>query len=87
MTGRASESALDALHGLLAGVLKEELEAAIKASRSGGEPVNPQLLDKVMKFLAQNGVDTPQAAPRVDALAGTLQDLDLDKERMTRPRH
>ncbi|PXA70415.1 hypothetical protein DMC25_27080 [Caulobacter sp. D4A] len=86
MTGRASEAALDALHGLLAGALKDELEAAMLASKTENTPINPQLLDKVMKFLAQNGVDTPQAAPRVDALAATLQDIDLEAE-LTRPRH
>jgi len=78
MSGRATEDALDALHGLLAGVLKDELEAAMKASKEQNIPVNPQLLDKVMKFLAQNGVDAPKSAPRVDALAQTLTDLDLD---------
>ena len=41
-------------------------------------PINPQLLDKVMKFLAQNGVDAPATAERVDHLASTLQGLDLD---------
>lgn len=78
MSGRATEQALDALHGLLAGVLKDELEAAMKASKEEKVPVNPQLLDKVMKFLAQNGVDAPKSAPRVDELAQTLTDLDLD---------
>jgi len=78
VTGRASESALDALHGLLSAVLQEELVAARAASKKDGTPINPQLLDKVMKFLAQNGVDAPASAPRVDALAKELNDLDLD---------
>lgn len=85
MTGRATEQALDALHGLLAGALKDELEAAVKASKEKDIPINPQLLDKVMKFLAQNGIDAPKAAPRVDALAQTLTDLDLDAEALGAP--
>lgn len=80
MTGRATESALDALHGLLAGALKDELQRAIDARDEDGNrvPINPQLLDKVMKFLAQNGVDAPASAPRVDSLASTLAGLDVD---------
>lgn len=80
MTGRASESALDALHGLLAGVLSDELQRAIEARDKDGSPVpiNPQLLDKVMKFLAMNGVDAPATAPRIDKLADTLAGLEVD---------
>ena len=90
MTGRATEIALDALHGLLAGALKSELEAALAGAQPGedgtpGEPINPQLFDKVMKFLGQNGIDTPQAAPRIDALASVLMDIDLDAELASRP--
>lgn len=89
MTGRASESALDALHGLLAGALADELKRAIDARDTDGNavPINPQLLDKVMKFLAQNGVDAPAAAPRVDKLAETLSGLnvDLDAHALGRP--
>lgn len=86
---RATEHQLDALHGLLAGALKDELAAAIERSRDWvddegkpqrGEPINPQLLDKVMKFLGQNGVDSPAQSERKDALAGVLKDLDLDAE-------
>ncbi|WP_343698837.1 hypothetical protein [Caulobacter sp.] len=85
MTGRASEAALDALHGLLSAILQEELVAARKAAAESGTPINPQLLDKVMKFLAQNGVDAPAAAPRVDSLARELADLDLDAEALGAP--
>lgn len=42
--------------------------------------VPPQFLDKVLKFLAQNGVNAPATAPKVDALARELGDLDLDFE-------
>ena len=86
---RATEAQLDALHGLLAGALADELGAAIERSHDWvddeghphrGEPINPQLLDKVMKFLGQNGVDSPAQSERKDRLAGFLQDLDLDQE-------
>lgn len=89
MTGRATEAQLDALHALLAGALADELKAAIDRSKDSvgadgepirGEPINPQLLDKVMKFLGQNGVDSPTQSARKDTLRGVLQDLDLDEE-------
>ena len=89
MTGRATEDALDALHGLLSGALSDELAAAIARSKDTrdddgrlvpGQPINPQLLDKVMKFLASNGVNAPASSPRVDRLATQLEDLDLDAE-------
>lgn len=47
--------------------------------------IPPQFLDKVLKFLAQNGINAPKQAPRVDALAATLADLDLDAEATRRP--
>lgn len=81
MTGRATEAQLDLLHGLLSGALQEELERALEASRRLEDPVpvNPQLLDKVLKFLAQNGVNAPASSPKIDALASKLADLDLDR--------
>jgi hypothetical protein len=45
----------------------------------------PQFLDKVLKFLAQNGINAPASAPKVDALARRLADLDLEDE--ARPTH
>ena len=47
--------------------------------------IPPQFLDKVLKFLASNGVNAPRSSPRVDALAAELMDLDLDAE--ARARH
>lgn len=94
---RATEAQLDALHGLLAGALADELGSAIARSRpwvdeegrtQKGEPINPQLLDKVMKFLGQNGVDSPAQSARKDVLADKLRDLDLDQEaQQTTARH
>lgn len=77
-TGRALESALDALHGLVAAALTDELKRAVEAAEAEGTPISPQLLDKVLKFLASNGVNAPAAAPKVDRLAQELADLDLD---------
>lgn len=42
--------------------------------------IPPQFLDKVLKFLAQNGINAPATSPKVDALARRLNDLNLDDE-------
>jgi len=80
MKSRASGELLDAIHGLLAGALKGELERAIEHSEKAKEPVpiSPQLLDKVMKFLKDNGVDAPKSCEPIDQLAMTLAGLDVD---------
>lgn len=82
--GRALEAALDAMHGLVADALTTELRAHLRmldATKDSNEPysIPPQFLDKVLKFLAQNGVNAPASTPRVDALAMELRDLDLDE--------
>lgn len=88
---RALESALDALHAMAADVLADELRRGI--ARAEAEPdnpqmaVNPQLIDKVLKFLTQNGVNAPVSAPRVDALAAQLADLDLDDHALKHRAH
>ncbi|MFN3582770.1 hypothetical protein [Phenylobacterium sp.] len=88
MTGRASEALLDLLHGLAADSLREELERALTRARENPDnpqcAVNPQLLDKVLKFLAQNGVNAPASSPKVDRLAAQLADLDLDEVALSR---
>lgn len=78
---------MDMLHGLVATGLTEELERAITAAalpkdNPGYAPINPQLIDKALKFLKDNGVDAPRANKKVDTLAGVLGDLDLDAEAM-----
>ena len=84
MSGRALEAAVDALHGVICGALGDELDRAITRARSDpSDPslaINPQLIDKVLKFLSQNGVSAPRSTPKVDALAAQLADLDLDGE-------
>lgn len=88
---RASEDLLDLIHLLAATALKDELErAAVAAAQpktiivDGGEKpnpaysaVNPQLIDKALKFLKDNGVDAPAKSDRVSSIAQQLQDLDL----------
>lgn len=83
---RATETMLEALHGLLAGALTDELERAMSAKDEGGKavPINPQLLDKVMKFLKDNGIDSPgRANKQVNSLIEKLGNLDLDDEAMS----
>lgn len=93
---RATEDLLDQLHRLVFDGLNEELARALEAARQprfieGDEagstkpnpdyvPLNPQLIDKALKALKDNGVDAPARSPRVDALAARLGELDLDDE-------
>lgn len=78
---RASSDLMDMLHGLVADGLKQEIERAMTAVDEDGQPIpiNPQLLDKAMKFLKDNGIDAPKSSPKVDALAAQLADLDLEE--------
>lgn len=81
--GRALEAALDAMHGLVAEALTTELRSHLRLleeTKDSDEPymIPPQFLDKVLKFLASNGVNAPRSSPKVDTLAMELNDLDLD---------
>lgn len=81
---RATESLLDALHGLAAHGLIDELKRAIdRAEASPNDPdaaVPPQLLGQVIRFLASNGVTAPAGSKRIVELTEqvTKYDLDLD---------
>jgi hypothetical protein len=77
---RASNDILDAIHGMLAGALKDELERAMSARDEDGNrvPINPQLLDKVMKFLKDNDVTAPASNKPLNDLAQQLSALDVD---------
>ncbi|MBF7012547.1 hypothetical protein QUC32_23140 [Novosphingobium resinovorum] len=80
---RASGDVLDMLHALVAGSLSDELaraaqRAALPRDDENYAPLNPQLIDKALKFLKDNGVDAPAKSARVDTLAATLGELDLD---------
>jgi hypothetical protein len=83
---RATSDALDAIHGLVAGALADELKAAMElANHSDPElrqPINPQLLDKAMKFLKDNAITAPANNKPLADLASQLGDLDLDDEAM-----
>lgn len=80
---RANTDLMDMIHGLVASSLKDELVRAAAAASDPDVakrvPINPQLIDKAMKFLKDNGIDAPLANPKVDALAVQLRDLDLDE--------
>lgn len=41
--------------------------------------LNPQLIDKVLKFLKDNGIDSPAKSAAISSLAQALDDLDLDQ--------
>jgi hypothetical protein len=79
---RATNDILDAIHGMLAGALKDELERAMTAKDEDGNavPINPQLLDKVMKFLKDNSITAPASNKPLNDLSETLAGLDVDLE-------
>lgn len=82
---RATPDLMDAIHGMVAGSLKTELERAMEKAElpidhENYAPLNPQLIDKAMKFLKDNGVDAPAKSERIDALHGQLNQLDLGEE-------
>lgn len=84
---RASNDVLDMLHALVAGSLSDELaraahRAALPRDDENYAPLNPQLIDKALKFLKDNGIDAPAKSERVDTLAAQLGDLDLDDTAM-----
>jgi hypothetical protein len=71
---RATEDAMDRLHGRLAEAYVVALEQAIEA----GEGISPALLTSVSGFLKANGIDRPGRDKGIeDALAKYLPD-DLD---------
>jgi hypothetical protein len=89
---RATSDLMDMLHGLAAETLVDELARAKLAAAQprtimvdGAEvpnpayaPLNPQVIDKALKMLKDNGIDAPKGSPKIDSLAAQLQDLDLD---------
>jgi len=44
------------------------------------QPINPQLLDKAMKFLKDNDVTAPASSKPLNDLSDTLSNLDVDIE-------
>ena len=78
---RASEDVLDALHGLVAGSLKDELTEARNKRDAQGKPVPipASLILAAMKFLKDNGIDAPAKSPRLSGLASELANIDLEE--------
>lgn len=84
---RASEAKLSKLHGVVADALMDELDRAIAraaaAPDDAGAAISPQLLDKIMKFLAQNGIDSPALAEKIDKhIARVSLPIELDDDRL-----
>ena len=94
---RGSQKELDALHGLAAMTLAEELRRG-RAAASQPKTIqvtvegvltdqpnpayaalNPQLIDKVLKFLKDNGIDSPAKNPGISSLAEALRGMDVDE--------
>lgn len=72
---RALEEVLDQLHAELAKTLLEGLKASPGEEKT---PPSPQFLSQVIKFLKDNGVDTPAKAQRVTDLVDQLASMPLD---------
>lgn len=79
---RAGSDLMDLLHGLVAESLKDELIRARNAVDDDGNPVpiNPQLIDKALKFLKDNAITAPAGNKPVNDLADQLAGLDLDMD-------
>ncbi|MEG2312591.1 hypothetical protein [Brevundimonas sp.] len=79
---RASEAALDALHGQVATILSEELDRALARSQADPEnenkAVSSALLSQALKFLAQAGVTAPAASQRRESVASRLKEIGVD---------
>lgn len=75
---RATEAALDELHGEVARVLTAGVQA---------EGASPQMLAQAIKFLQMNGIDAPAKSQRMRGLADALADLDADEVAAERHMH
>lgn len=69
---RATDIQLDQLHGLLIDAFFEEFERY----KANGEHIPPQLYAQAIKFLKDNGIDTPALAQDgFDRLASVIPDF------------
>ena len=78
---RATEDSLSALHGILADALTAEIREAqhrAECAECGQRPgIPPTLLAQAIKFLKDNGIDTPASTgSRVDTLKAAMPDMD-----------
>lgn len=69
---RATDDLFDELHAMTAETLKAQLDKY----RDGREPVPPALLAQAIKFMKDNGIDSPARAKDVaDKLAPHMPDF------------
>ncbi len=84
--GKALESALDELHGIVAAVLTSQLSTAHKEATTGvieddklvKKPVPTATILAAMKFLKDNGIDSPARSVRMTGLEAQLAAIDMD---------
>lgn len=80
---RATEELLDQLHGLLAEAMLEQL----KTYTTNDEEIPSAFLGQVIKFLKENGIDTPGGdSSRVDAILDELNEAEIDMSNVTKMR-
>lgn len=88
---RADEAQVDELHGLIAETLIEQITAYKRGDMLGIDkdgntfnlPMPPALLAQAIKFLKDNGIDSPQRAQKVrDALAGRMPEFDPEEHHL-----
>lgn len=87
---RATSDLLDSLHGLLSLTLQEQLLSYRMAKDEQGNqlPIPPAFLAQVMKFLKDNGIDSPHRAKKVlDTLNDAMPDFDDDYPQPGVPAH
>ena len=80
-SSRATDELVDRIHGMTAELLIEQLNLYRLHVDADGkpdpQPVPPQLIAQVLKFLKDNGIDQPARARAVqDALKGRLPSFD-----------
>jgi hypothetical protein len=87
-SGRGSESSLDSLHGLVALTLTEQIKQytdgkMFSIDKEGNKcplPIPAALLAQALKFLSDNGIDSPAALPRLDTLKRALPKFDPEAD-------
>ena len=80
---RATSDQFDALHGLLCGAMKDQLVAYANMKDEAGHalPIPPAFLAQCLKFLKDNGIDSPARAVKVlDTLKDKLPDFEFGFE-------
>lgn len=81
MTTKATEDTFNSLHSLVADSLIAEIKSYTghvdKEGKLAPIPLPPALLAQAIKFLKDNGIDSPARAQQVsDALAGKMPEFD-----------